>query len=96
MNLNDTLDDHMCPNAGDSDAQTDTWQAIYAAPILKRLNAAAPGANLTLDDVTNLVSMCPFDTVAKESASPFCALFTQADFNGFEYFGDLGKFYGTG
>lgn len=86
----------MCPNAGGSDDQTNAWQAVYAAPIAARLNAAAPGANLTLDDISSLVSLCPFETIAKETPSAFCGLFTLEDFQGFEYFGDLGKFYGTG
>ena len=86
----------MCPNAGSGDTQTDAWQSIYATPIQARLNVAAPGANLTLDDVSSLISLCPFETVAKEKPSPFCSLFSQSDFNGYEYFGDLNKFYGTG
>ena len=86
----------MCPNAGDSDAQQDAWQSIYAAAALERLNTNAPGANLTLDDISNLISLCPFETVAKEKASAFCNIFTQQEFEGFEYFGDLNKFYGTG
>lgn len=86
----------MCPSAGSGDAQTNTWQSIYASPIQARLNAAASGANLTLDDVSSIISLCPFETVAKEKASAFCSLFSQSDFSGYEYFGDLGKFYGTG
>ena len=86
----------MCPNAGSGDNQTDAWQAIYAAPILQRLNNAAPGANLTLDDITNLVALCAFETVAKEKPSQWCSLYTQTDFDGFEYYGDLSKYYGNG
>ena len=63
---------------------------------MKRLNAAALGANLTGDDVTSIISLCAFDTVAKEKPSQFCNLFTQSDFDGFEYYMDLDKYYGTG
>ncbi|KAL5529871.1 hypothetical protein ACEPAF_6128 [Sanghuangporus sanghuang] len=94
--LNDTLDDNMCPNAGSGDEQTDIWQAIYAVSAAARLNKAASGANLTVADVTNLISLCAFDTLAKEEASPFCDLFDSSDFNGFDYYGDLNKYYGTG
>ncbi|EJD01736.1 phosphoglycerate mutase-like protein [Fomitiporia mediterranea MF3/22] len=94
--LNDTLDDSMCPNAGSSDNQTNIWQAIYATSIAARLNDAAPGANLTDADASNLISLCAFDTVANERPSPFCNLFDQTDFDGFEYLSDLDKFYGTG
>ena len=86
----------MCPNAGDGTAQINAWQAIYAASIAESLNAAAPGANLTVADVTNLIGICPFETVAKEKPSQFCDLFNLTAFEGFEYIGDLSKFYGTG
>ncbi|KAF8653453.1 hypothetical protein AX16_003928 [Volvariella volvacea WC 439] len=95
-NLNDTLDDSMCPAAGDSDVQTEQWLDIYGPPIAARLNAWAPGANLTGDDIFDLISLCPFDSVAKQTFSPFCALFTEEDLEGFEYNGDLDKYYGTG
>ena len=86
----------MCPNAGNGDEQTDAWQAIYAVSAADRLNKAAPGANLTVADVTNLIALCAFDTVAKMRTSRFCDLFKKADFDGFEYYGDLDKYYGTG
>ncbi|KAF8967497.1 phytase [Flammula alnicola] len=95
-NLNDTLDDNMCPNAGSSDEQTAIWTAIYGAPIAQRLNSKAPGANLTAADISNLIPICPFESVANDVTSPFCALFTAEEFGQFEYFGDLDKFYGTG
>ena len=93
--LNDTLDDGMCPNAGSNDLETDEWQSIYTSPIATFLNGATPGANLTASDATNLISLSPFDTLFKETPSPFCDLFSQIDFDGFEYFNDLDKFYGT-
>lgn len=94
--LNDTLDDAMCPNAGSSDPQTNLWTSIYGAPIAARLNAQAPGAKVTTADISNLIPLCAFETLAKETPSPFCALFTDAEFAQFEYFGDLDKFYNTG
>ena len=87
----------MCPNAEEEGVpQTDAWRTIFAPPIQARLNAAAPGSNLTLEDVSSLISLCPFETVAKEKPSPFCSLFSQSEFNDFEYFRDLNMFYGTG
>ncbi|KAK7685198.1 hypothetical protein QCA50_011561 [Cerrena zonata] len=95
---NDTLDDSMCPSVGDSDAQTDQWLSVFAPSITANLNAAAPGANLTDADIFNLISLCPFDTVAHEKPSPFCDLFAAEKdaFSGFSYSGDLDKFYNTG
>ncbi|KAJ7113382.1 histidine phosphatase superfamily [Mycena epipterygia] len=101
-NGNDTLDDNMCPNAGDSDAQTDAWLAVFAPPITARLNRWAPHANLTDPETYALISMCPFHTVAAFvlggtlTLSPFCALFSAPEFEAFEYSMDLDKYYGTG
>jgi len=96
LQLNDTLDDAMCPNAGSSNPQTDAWAAIYGAPIAERLNAQASGANVAAADISNLIPLCAFETLVKHTTSPFCALFTPAEFAQFEYFADLDKYYGTG
>jgi len=94
--LNDTLDDKICPNSGSSDAQTNLWSSIYGPPIADRLNAHAPGANLSGQDIANLISLCALETVAKNTLSLFCGIFTQADFAQFEYWADLDKYYGNG
>lgn len=86
----------MCPNAGNSDEQTELWQSIFAHAIANRLNIAAPGANMTEADIPYLMSMCPFETVAEGKLSRFCSLFTKDEFKAFEYYGDLNKFYGFG
>ncbi|KAH7923635.1 acid phosphatase [Leucogyrophana mollusca] len=93
---NDTLDNNMCPNAGSSDSETSEWLEIFAPDIADRLNMAAPGANLTNSDVLNLMYMCPFETVANEAPSAFCGLFSQGEFNSFEYYEDLKDYYGNG
>jgi hypothetical protein len=87
----------MCPNAAAAGIlQVVAWQLIYAAVPLVRLNANAPGAGLTEIDISALIALCGFEVVAKETSSPFCDLFTQEEFDGFEYFMDLSSFYGTG
>ncbi|KAJ7461520.1 phytase [Mycena latifolia] len=99
---NDTLENHMCPNADDSDVQTAEWRAVYAPTITARLNSWAPGAHLTNAETHALISLCAFHTAATASAlddaplSPFCALFTKSDFEGFDYAADLDKYYNTG
>jgi len=50
----------MCLNVGSSDDQTKVWSSIYGAPIADRLNIQAAGANLTGEDVTNLIQLCAF------------------------------------
>ena len=88
----------MCPSAGSSDAQTSVWLAQYAPPLTRYLNDAAPGANLTDIDTFNLMSLCPFESVAKRRKSEFCTIFESQTgaFPGFSYSGDLDKYYGTG
>lgn len=94
---NNTLDDNMCDNAGSSDDQTAAWLAVYGPSITVRLNNWAPGANLTDDDIFALMSLCPFDSVAKNKRSQWCNVFDKPeDWKGFEYSGDLDKYYGTG
>ncbi|KAH9948287.1 acid phosphatase [Amylocystis lapponica] len=93
--VNSTLNNY-CPNAGSGEAHMDKWLSIFAPPIKARLNKAAPGAHLTNTDVFNLLAMCPFETVATEAPSAFCALFTKDDFRAFEYHGDIEKYYKTG
>ncbi|KAJ6490625.1 phytase [Mycena vitilis] len=95
---NDTLENHMCPNAGTSDAQTAEWLAVYATEITARLNTWAPGSNLTDPETSALISLCAFHTAASasETLSPFCALFSPADFAAFDYAADLDKYYYTG
>ncbi|KAF8205775.1 acid phosphatase [Mycena galopus ATCC 62051] len=97
---NDTLENHMCPNAGSSDVQTAQWLAIYVPSITARLNVWAPGANLSDAETSALISLCAFDTAASftpaDILSPFCALFTPSEFTSFDYYYDLDKYYNTG
>ena len=87
----------MCAAAGSSDPQTNLWLSTFAPPLTARLNAGAPGANLTDTDTYSLLSMCPFDTLAHEKASPFCNIYEELNgAPGFSYTGDLDKYYGTG
>lgn len=69
---------------------------IAAEPIAARLNSVAPGANLDPQDVRAIMHLCPFETVAKEAQSPFCLIFSEEDFEMYEYAWDLEKFYNTG
>ncbi|KAI0832856.1 phytase [Trametes gibbosa] len=94
---NDTLDDNMCPAAGDSDPQVNEWLAQFAPPMTARLNAGAHGANLTDTDTYNLLTMCAFETVATEKRSHFCDIYEELNAkDAFAYNADLDKFYGTG
>ncbi|KAJ7698716.1 histidine phosphatase superfamily [Mycena rosella] len=103
---NDTLQDNNCPNAASSHREMNQWLDVYGPPITSRLNSWAPGANLTNDDIHGLMMLCAFHTVASVPYgykagsplpfSPFCSLFTPAEFESFEYSSDLDKYYSTG
>ncbi|KAI0089102.1 phytase [Irpex rosettiformis] len=95
---NNTLDGSQCPGAGRGEEQTDQWLATHYPQVTARLNANAPGAELTDENTYNLISLCPFETVAYLKKSPWCTLFESIPnaFDGFEYTGDLDKFYKTG
>lgn len=96
-NSNNTLDDNLHINAGDSSPPQSTWTSIFSPPIRARLNKAANrDLNLTNADIPELVSLCAFDSVAKEKLSEWCSVWTEDEMESFDYCGDLDKFYGTG
>ena len=94
-----------------SDVQASTWLATYAPPSTARFNAWAPGAALDDKDILNLQNLCAFEVVKdykpSSTASPsssyapapltnaFCSLFDATEWAGYEYWGDLSKYYGT-
>jgi len=86
----------MCPNAGDGDDEQSEWLSTAFTPLIDRLNAGAPGANLTKDDVYFLMALCPFDSLAHGRLSPLCQLFDDDEFELFGYANDVDKYYGTG
>ncbi|KAI0693629.1 acid phosphatase [Cerioporus squamosus] len=92
---NNTLNQD-CPNAEDGSREIGIWLSIFGPPIAARLNKAAPGARLNATHVFHLLAMCPFESVAKGTMSPFCSMFSEDDFRAFEYYGDLEKYYKTG
>lgn len=102
-NTNNTLSHSLCTSfekGPDNDAQS-TWAAIFVPPILDRLDEALEAAKLTSTDVTNLMDLCPFETVASSSAdtgylSPFCSLFTDDEWHDYDYYQSLGKWYDYG
>ena len=86
----------MCPNAGEPDEQTDIWTNIFTPPIVERLNSWAPGANLVPADVPSLMSLCAFESIALEKLSSWCSLFTSKEFEQYEYWSDVEKYYNRG
>ncbi len=98
---NNTLDHGLCTAFEAStigSASQHTYASIFTPSIIARLNAHLPNANLTLTDTIFIMDLCPFETVASSSSipSPFCALFTPAEWKQYDYYQSLGKYYGYG
>lgn len=103
---NNTLDPGTCAAyENDNDhgaAQQKAFRHTAFRPIAKRVNTALRGANLRLSEVVDLMELCPFLTVAATTAadaqtlSPVCGLFSAHDWEMFDYYQTLGKYYGHG
>jgi Histidine phosphatase superfamily (branch 2) len=74
------------------------WALKVVPPIMARVNHNLPGADLSAIDILNLMDLCPFETVASADGivPPFCDIFTYEEWREYEYFQDLGKYYGYG
>lgn len=101
--FNNTLDPSICTNFENSDLADDVQAAfadIFVPKILPRIQAHLHGITLTTTDVIYLMDMCPFDTVARTTdaseLSPFCDLFTKSEWEEYNYYQSLGKYYGYG
>ncbi|CAG8048363.1 unnamed protein product [Penicillium olsonii] len=87
-------------NSSLGDDISDNYTAIFWPTIRARLEADLPGVTLEDGDVTRLMDLCPFETVSQShnftSISPFCDLFTEAEWTQYNYLQSLGKYYGYG
>ena len=64
------------------------WDPIYLADATERLQPYVTGLNLTTELVYGMQALCAYETAALGYSS-FCGLFTQAEWEGFEYDLDL-------
>ncbi|TFY79221.1 hypothetical protein EWM64_g4791 [Hericium alpestre] len=90
-----------CANANNNisslgGVQSNKWAAIYTKPTIKRLQKLIKG-NLTLTsaDIIGMQQACAYETVALGSSS-FCSLFTEEEWEQYEYYNDLSFWYGNG
>jgi len=87
-----------CPNSGTEKANvgkdlSNEWVDVYLEDAATRLQKVLPGiGNLTAPECLAIQDLCAFETAAF-GASPFCTLFTEQEWRGFEYHADL-KFWG--
>nr|POE79497.1 3-phytase b [Quercus suber] len=71
------------------------WRSIYLPPIIERLAQQNPDFKFTETEVYSMQELCGFETIALGS-SPWCAVFTQQEWEAFEYARDLLHFYKSG
>lgn len=64
------------------------WRSIYLVNATERLQPQVAGLNLTTELVYGMQSLCAYETVGL-GTSPFCQLFTEEEWRGFEYALDL-------
>ncbi|TFY79218.1 hypothetical protein EWM64_g4792 [Hericium alpestre] len=99
--FNSTLSPYWsCPNAfelvgPDGNTQAAKWADIYTKPIIRRLSKDLKGLNLTEPDVVAMQQLCAYETVAL-GYSAFCNLFTEKEWEHFEYYDALTFWYGFG
>ncbi len=100
-----SLGHKLCPAFENNPAYSDlgsSAQSIYASTFLPRitarLNAKLRPLNLTATETISIMDLCPFNTVASPTGaiSPFCALFSPAEWRHYDYYQSLGKYYGYG
>ncbi|TQS36948.1 hypothetical protein Golomagni_02592 [Golovinomyces magnicellulatus] len=98
---NNTLDHGLCrefeqgPVSEIGRSAKAIWASIFTPKITARLNSNMPGVNLTTYQTISFMSLCPFETVAHEGGhiSPFCRLFTDEEWQAYDYYQTLGKYY---
>ncbi|GAA5820941.1 hypothetical protein JCM11251_001886 [Rhodosporidiobolus azoricus] len=92
--FNNTLAPYMtCDNANRQDMthgpkKMAEWAGIYLADALERLKPQVEGVELVTKDLVNMQLMCAYELVALGGSS-FCDLFTEDEWQGFEYYHDL-------
>lgn len=93
-----TVPDDSCPNDNVpsigyiGDGYVFKYIPLYLGPATDRLNAFAGGNKLTVNDTYAMQSICAYEYNAL-GGSPFCGLFTEGEWEGFEYTLDLEYYY---
>ena len=73
----------------------DLWQRTFTVPISKRLEPSALGFNFSAVDIYSMFEMCGFEVMVR-GVSPWCNIFTNTDWEDFEYGRDLLHYYRAG
>jgi hypothetical protein len=72
------------------------WLGIFAPNITTFLNSQAQGSTLVDEDVPELMSLCSYESLYHYATTPWCDVFDEKQWQDYEYYTDLEKFYGTG
>ncbi|KAF7296481.1 AB hydrolase-1 domain-containing protein [Mycena chlorophos] len=89
-----------CPNAGVTEISdrgkpyVSEWAGIYLKNALQRLQAQMNGYEFSIEDVYIMQQLCAYETVAL-GYSKFCELFTEDEWDGFDYSLDLYFWYNS-
>ncbi|KAH6661214.1 histidine phosphatase superfamily [Truncatella angustata] len=102
IGVNNTLSHSICtafedgPDADVGDTAKSTWADVFLPNITARLNANLVGANLTASQTIYIMDLCPFNTVANAAGniSEWCSLFTTEEWQQYDYYETLDKYYG--
>ncbi|KAI5121929.1 hypothetical protein M0805_000258 [Coniferiporia weirii] len=78
-----------------ADSEVGKWAGVYLLDAFTRLEPMVDGMNLTFVDVLAMQELCAYETIAL-GTSAFCDLFTQEEWEGFEYLFDLIFWYDNG
>ena len=100
---NNTLDHGLCTTFETDGYETrhaaqGSFAATFIPTITSRLNTDLSNANITEPETIFLMDLCPFETIASPTGtpSPFCALFSQAEWEQYDYYQTVGKYYSFG
>ncbi|KAI0302587.1 histidine phosphatase superfamily [Russula brevipes] len=83
---------YQCPNANNA---IGGFGAVQAGKWASTLQPFISGVNLTATDIVGMQQTCAYESVAL-GFSRFCDLFTEYEWESFEYLSDLGFWYSTG
>ncbi|KAG1727933.1 histidine phosphatase superfamily [Suillus paluster] len=72
----------------------DAWKEVYLKDTVPRVQRYLDGLELDIEDVYAMQELCAFETVAL-GYSKFCELFTEKEWEGFDYSYDLNLWYGV-
>lgn len=68
------------------------WDAVFLKDALKRLSPELSGHDLTIQDLKDMMETCAYETVSL-GYSPFCSIFTEREWRGFNYRQDIMWWY---